>query len=149
MPPEYVAAGSSARGASPTVEHLGGRARAARPARAAQPREEHGVLARGERRVYRDVLRHAADRAAYGPRCTSEVVARDTDLARVRREQRREHGERRRLAGAVGPEQADDLAGRNFERELVEHSPPATVNDEPVDRNGGGGGHAASIAPLP
>jgi len=40
----------------------------------------------------------------------------------------------RRLAGAVGPEEADDLAGIDVEIDPVDHPAATVVLDEPVDR---------------
>ena len=55
-------------------------------------------------------LRDVPDPRPHGDRLASEVVPGDGGGARGRGQERREHAERRRLAGAVRPEEADDLA---------------------------------------
>ena len=55
-------------------------------------------------------LGDVADAPAHRDRRAAEIVSGDDGVARARGEQRREHPQRRRLAGAVGAEEADDLA---------------------------------------
>ncbi len=69
------------------------------------------VLAPGQHRVERDLLERRADRRAHGRALAQDVVAGDAGAAGGRRQQRREHLDRRRLAGAVRPEEPVDLAG--------------------------------------
>ena len=67
------------------------------------------------RRVRAAALRDVAELAAHADGIAPEVAARDGRLARGRHEQRRQHALRGRLAGAVGAEQPDDLAGHDVE----------------------------------
>jgi hypothetical protein len=61
------------------------------------------------------VLGDVAELAAHADRIAPQIAARDGRLAGRRPEQRREHPLRRRLAGAVRAEQADELAGLHVE----------------------------------
>ena len=78
---------------------------------AVQPALELDVLAAGEEVVERGLLERGADRAGAprGPAWTTSKPATRRAAGR-RRQQRREHEDRRGLAGAVGPEEAVDLA---------------------------------------
>ena len=67
----------------------------------------------GQQRVERRLLQRGADRRAHRGALADDVVARHARRARGRRQQRGEHQHRRRLARAVGPEEAVDLAGRD------------------------------------
>ena len=75
------------------------------------------VLLDGQPAEDRRLLRQVAD-ALPGPdvhRVVGDVDAVELDAARVGRRQADGHVEGRRLAGAVGPEQPDDLARRDLE----------------------------------
>ena len=63
----------------------------------------------------RAALGDVADALADAGRLAAQVRPRDRRLAAGRGEQRREHPQRRRLAGAVRAEEAEDLAGRDRE----------------------------------
>ena len=78
------------------------------------------VLAAGEHRVERDVLQRDADRGAHLRALLRDVVARDRRAAARRRQERREDLDGRRLARAVGPEEAVDLAGRDVQVDAVD-----------------------------
>ena len=67
-------------------------------------------------------LRHVADRAAYCAGLAAHVVPGDRGRAAVGRAQRDEDPDRRRFAGAVRPEQAEDLALGHRERHPVERA---------------------------
>jgi hypothetical protein len=60
--------------------------------------------------VERDVFRHVADAFAHLDRISDDIVTGDADAAVGRRQVAGEDFHRRALAGAVGPEKADDLA---------------------------------------
>ena len=64
-------------------------------------------------------------------------MAGDARAAAVGRQQRGQHAERRRLAGAVRPEQAEDLARLDRERDAVDGGDLAEPDDEVVDEDGG------------
>jgi hypothetical protein len=74
-----------------------------------------------------DVLERARDPAPHDPvhRRLQERLPVEEDVALVRRVEPRDHVERGRLAGAVRPDQADDLALRHVERDPVEGNDPA------------------------
>ena len=63
-----------------------------------------------ERAVHHRVLEDDAARLARRERFTRDVEARDARASGARHDRRRQHADRRRLAGAVGAEQAEDLA---------------------------------------
>ena len=90
------------------------------PAHALHAPLQRQVLAAGRRRVDARLLRHVADRAANGVGLADDVVARDLGPPVVRAGQRRKHAHGRRLARAVRPEQAEDLALAHAERNAVE-----------------------------
>ncbi len=66
------------------------------------------------------VLGQVADLPSDPPRLPLRVVPADEDAALVRSEVGREHAQERRLARAVGAEQADDLAGLDSEADGVD-----------------------------
>ena len=76
-------------------------------------RLESHVLARGQELVERRLLKGDADHVAHLGPLLDDVVARDSRRAGRRRQQRREHVHRRRLARPVGAEEAVDLARRD------------------------------------
>jgi len=57
------------------------------------------------------VTRDVADALAHLSRRLTQVVAGHRRFAATRRQQRRQHAQRGRLAGAVRPQEAEDLAG--------------------------------------
>ena len=59
---------------------------------------------------------------------------------RVRREQGREHAHERGLAGAVGPEQAEDRPLGDLEVDPAQRQGLAEALDDALDGNGGSGG---------
>ena len=64
----------------------------------------------GEVAVERERLRHVADARLDGVRVGHDGVAEDEASPRRGREHGREHPDERRLAGAVGSDEAEDLA---------------------------------------
>ena len=89
---------------------------------ALQRRLQHEVLAPGEDRVERGLLQRGADRGAHLRALADDVVAADARASAGRRQQRRQHQHGRRLAGAVGPEEAVDLAGRDRQVDAVDRA---------------------------
>ena len=73
------------------------------------------VLLGGQVAVERRVLEDEADVAADVVALAHDVVAGDARAARGRARERAEHVDRRRLAGAVGAEEPEDLAGGDLE----------------------------------
>ena len=85
------------------------------PGDAVDDRVELEVLLRGQAVVERWILEDDADRAAHALRGGHHVEAAEARRAARRREQRAEHLDRGRLAGAVRPEKPEDLAFRDDE----------------------------------
>ena len=77
-------------------------------------------LEAGLLRVECDVLERDTDPQAHLLGLGGDLVARHGRLAAARREQRAEHPDGRGLAGAVGSEEAVDLAGADLEVETVD-----------------------------
>ncbi len=82
-------------------------------------RDEGQVLADREVLPEREPLRHVAGAALDLPRLRLDVEAQASALAGIRREQPAEHADRRRLAAAVRPEEAEDLAAPHRQREVA------------------------------
>src|SRR4051794_11026197 len=101
-----------------------------------QPREQHHVLAPGERAVGRELLRHVADLPAHGHPLAGDVVAEDVRDAAADRQERRQDADRRRLAGAVGAEQAEHLALPDLEVDAVDGALLAEREDEALAADG-------------
>ena len=78
------------------------------------------VLGPGQVLVHRRVLTGEADLGPQPRRLAGDVEAGDAGAAAVGREQRGEDADRGRLAGAVGPEQAEHGAGRDLQIDAVE-----------------------------
>ena len=73
------------------------------------------VLLGGQVGVERRVLEDEADVAPHRVALAVDVEAGDDRRAAGRRDERAEHRDRRRLAGAVGAEEAEDLTRRDLE----------------------------------
>src|SRR5262249_12410470 len=110
--------------ADAAIPHLGEAARGERvrhlpfPPRARhalQLHDEAQVLDDAQVGVERRVLREVADRAPAGERLDRGIAAADADRAGGGREDTGEDAHRRRLAGAVRAEEADDLAAGDVE----------------------------------
>ena len=69
-------------------------------------------------------------------RCTTSWPATRADPA-ARAHERAQHVDRRRLAGAVGAEEAEDLAGVHLEVDPAHRLDLVVALDEAVDRDGG------------
>ena len=80
------------------------------------------MLAAGEDRVERRLLERGADRRAHLGALADDVVAADAGAAAGRGQQRRQHQHGGRLAGAVGAEEAVDLARRDGQVDPVDRS---------------------------
>ncbi len=87
-----------------------------------QRRLQADQLPAGHQRVERRFLKGYADRATNLPCFPGDVVAGDRSPAAGRQQQRRQHPHGRRLAGAVGAEEAVDFALRDLEVDAL-HGP--------------------------
>jgi hypothetical protein len=83
------------------------------------------VLLGGQVAVERRVLEDQADVAPHLVAFCVDVVAGDRGRAAARAHERAQHVDRRRLAGAVGAEEAEDLAG------ATSKSMPRTASTSP------------------
>jgi hypothetical protein len=77
-------------------------------------------LLHGQEEVDVEVLRREADRAARRLVVVDRVVAEDGDLAAGRLREPGRAVDQRGLAGAVGPEQAEELTRLDVERDALE-----------------------------
>ena len=82
------------------------------------------VLAPGQQRVQRGLLQRGADRRADGRALAHDVVPRDPRRARGGRQQGGEDQDRGRLAGAVGAQEAVDLARLDAQVDAVDGARP-------------------------
>ena len=78
------------------------------------------MLAPREERVERGLLERGADLAAHLGALVHDVVAGDPCRPRGRGQQRGEHQHGGRLAGAIGAEEAVDLARRHLQVDAVD-----------------------------
>jgi len=99
-----------------------------------QPALELEVLAAGEEVVQCRLLQRGADPPAHLRALGGHVEAGDGGASRGRREQRREHVDRRGLACAVGTQEPVDLAGLDLELDAVDRADAAfELPDEATD----------------
>ena len=82
--------------------------------------DEEQVLLDRQVLVEREFLRHVADFALDPGAVAPHVEAEHRPLARVGRQQAADQPDRRGLAGAVGAEEADDLARCDAQRDVVD-----------------------------
>src|SRR5262249_48190024 len=94
------------------------------------------ILLHAQLEIARHRLRDHANRAAHPVGLLPDVEAVDDGRAGGRRQQRDEHANQRRLAGAVGAEQAEELAGLHRERNPVDGGEVAELLDDPLDVDG-------------
>jgi hypothetical protein len=118
-------------------------------AHAVQTTDHREVLQPGEVLVDRGVLSGETDALAQARGVVHHVEAGHADRARVGLEQRRQHADRRGLAGAVGPQQPEHGAVCGLEVDPVERAHVAEGLHEPGDADRrllalpvGGGGRA-------
>ena len=121
MPREYVSAlrsAASVRRTSASSSSI--RASASVAGEAVELGRVAQVLAAGHAAVEPDVVGQVADLALDAQRLAGRVEAHDADDAPGRLGQAEQHQDGRRLAGAVGPEQAEHLAGPDREVERLD-----------------------------
>src|SRR5262249_16648443 len=119
-----------------------------RPARptAAVNRRHRDVLERGKVRERAHDLVGAYDAGAHDPvrRPAAHPLALEKHLARGRRQRRRDDAEQGGLAGAVGADDAEDLALQKVEVDAVERAQTAKSLAHPA--YGQEGSHARALA---
>src|SRR5207249_11108880 len=82
--------------------------------------EESEIRAERHALVERGLIRDHAAALAHAVRIGSDRDAVDEHVALARRQDAGDDAARRRLAGAVRPEERDDLAGLDTERNVIE-----------------------------
>ena len=85
-----------------------------------QPGQVVEHLLAGQRVVQRDAAGQVASRRANGDAVADDVVAEHAPLAGGRMQEAEQQPDGRRLARAVGPQEAEDLAFANVDREVVQ-----------------------------
>src|SRR5262249_4339136 len=98
--------------------------------------DEFEVLAHRQVLVEAEALRHVADAPLDLGGLRADVEAEALARAGIRREQAAEHADRRRLAAAVGPEEAEDHAARHLDGEVLHHGLVAEALGEAADADG-------------
>ena len=97
-----------------------------------KPRDEEQILFDRQVLVERELLGHVADFALDARAVAPHVETEHRSLPGVGRQQAADHADGRRLAGAVGAEEADDFARRDAQRDVVD-------GDDSVERLGEAG----------
>src|SRR6185312_12926643 len=110
---------------------------------------ELDVLAHGEVVVEREALAHVPDVALDRFRFTEHVVSGDRRFAARRREETGKHADGRRLAGAVGAEEAEYLAGPHVEGDVIDSREAAKPACEILCADGVGHAAPRTIACSP
>ncbi len=82
--------------------------------------EEAQVLHDAEVAIEREFLRHVADARACGSRRMPEIDAGNPQAAAARRQQAAQHAKSGGLAGAIGAQQAEDLAARHCKADVFD-----------------------------
>ena len=85
-----------------------------------EPREPGDVLAARERRLDRELLGDVADQPPHGHPRSRDVASEHRHRSLLHRQERVEHADRRRLSGAVRPEQPEHLAGLDAQVDPVD-----------------------------
>ena len=106
------------------------------------------VLTHGELAVERVRLGDDADAALHRGGMRGDVESRDECASTGRDDRRREHPDRRRLAGAVRPEQPEELAGAELEVDSVDGFELITVAAVGLAQCFGAGSVRASHRPA-
>ena len=94
---------------------------------------EAQVLGGRQVHVERRVLEHQTDVAAHVEPLGDDVVAGHRRRTGRRLGERAQHLDRRRLAGTVGPEEAEDLPRLDVEGDPVDGGEVAVALDQPID----------------
>src|SRR5262249_28570692 len=105
-------------------------------------RSHQDDLARGERERAELCLWHVSEHAGYPPaRPRRDRGATHEHGAGLGLDQSQQRAEERRLAAAVGAEQAEHLAGREAEADVATHNPSRIAERQPLDREPHGAAH--------
>jgi hypothetical protein len=94
------------------------------------------VLARGETVIHGGILEDEPKTSPNRRWCRDHVVPGDARRTLGRLEERTENLDGRRLAGAVGTEKSEDLAGGNRERNVIHSRQVAEAANQPLHLDG-------------
>ena len=97
------------------------------------------VLQHGQRLREAEALRHVADAPLHRRRVGHRVDAADRGAAGARHQQAGEEAQERRLAGAVRPDQPEQLAGLHLEGDPAQRFRRAVALLDAIDSDGGSG----------
>ena len=111
--------------------------------------EELEVLLPGERRIEADLLRRQPDASPHLGRVADRARAEYQHVAARRQQQGGEHGERRRLARAVGAEEAERLAGGDLQGDPADRLEAPEAAGEINELDAILGGHGRIGVPPP
>ena len=109
---------------------------APRRAVAVERREQLEVLARRQIGVEARRLDEAGDSLQGAGAVAHRVAAEQLDRSLAGRDQAERHAQRRRLAGAVGPEEPVDVAGVDVQVDVVDGEHLVVALDEPPSPDG-------------
>ena len=122
MPFEYEAIDCSAASAIPKSSSSAPILRCSRRRRnLAQPPDELELLATRQERIEVRLFRHVAEACAEADEVVGDVAAVEEHGPARWRQQPGQHADRRRLAGAVRPEVAEDVTGADGEAHRVDN----------------------------
>jgi len=99
--------------------------------------EERDVLVDAEIAVEAEPLREVADRTGHSTVVANRIEVQHPDAARVGRQQAADETDRRRLACAVGANQAEHFTPLHGQREVADGRRPAVPFADAIERDGG------------
>ena len=102
---------------------------------AEQPPVQFQILAQRQLAIEREGLAHVADTTADRDVLGIDEMAEDLGLAFARGQQPRQHLHGRRLAAAVGPQKAENLAARDLEADVINGREVAEAHGQVVGPN--------------
>ena len=107
--------------------------------------EEAEVLLDTEVGIQREAAGHITDLAPQRPEISNDVAAEHACAPRVGDDERREDAEERRLAGAVRPDEAEQLTRVDREGDVVERDRLLVSFDHPLGADGDRLGHRDAV----
>jgi hypothetical protein len=108
-------------------------------------REEPKILLHAQVGVEREATGHVADLASKSPQIFYDVASEHARLTSVGNQERRENAKERRFAGAVGADEAEQLARRDRERHVLDRNGRVESLGQPLGDNGGGLAHFDAV----
>ena len=129
--------GAGAVGEADGFQQLRGALAAPRSGDAVEPGVNANILGAGELGVAGHVLRNHSNRGAHRVGVANDIVPGHDRRAAGGRHQRGQHADERALAGAVGSEQAEDLAALDLEADVIHRQQRAETLADAFDVDGG------------